>query len=286
MSKQLQALPLSYSCSRKSSKMLVNRRGILGKGSALAGTPGHAGGGSRSSTPPVFNEVIHWYDFADLTTLWQDEAMTIPAVADEDEINVIHDKGLWTHDLSTELTTDPEVDLLTYGRPTGVFNAQTLGGIDTDFPSPRPGDTYTYVAVAASTAATQEQYIHYWFSIPRHGLRTTPTDEVTTTLDASAVSTANYALGQPLGILARNDSGNISILNSLDGGDGYDFTNDTYGISAGTANFRIGGYNESGLGEFWVGNIMELIWWNRALTDSEVADVKEYLNNKWSMSWS
>lgn len=242
-------------------------------------------GGGRTNAAPPMTDLVHWYDFADTTTLWQDEAMTTPAVADEDEINVIQDKGIWAHNLSTESATDPEVDLTFTNRPTGLFNAQTLGGIDTDFPMPQPGDVYTTCAVAASEAIEQAQYITYWHSIPRHGLRTSATDETTTTLDAGAVSTANYVADQVVGIMQRNNSGDITVYNSLDGGAGFDFTDATYAISAETANLRVGGYNEDGLFDDWVGNIMEVMWWNRALSDNEVDQLKAYLRQKWSMTW-
>ena len=83
------------------------------------------GGIAAHRTPPGFEGVVHWYDFSDPATLWQDEGRTVPAVADEDEIVAISDKGYGGDHLYSGAATDPEVDTLTYSRTTAHFLNQS-----------------------------------------------------------------------------------------------------------------------------------------------------------------
>ncbi len=69
------------------------------------GQIGRAGGGGASSAsgppagPPNLAELVHWYDFDDLSTLWQDLAGTIPITTIGQSIQRVDDKGLFATDL-------------------------------------------------------------------------------------------------------------------------------------------------------------------------------------------
>tara|TARA_R110002012_G_scaffold172068_3_gene337033 strand:- start:5739 stop:6908 length:1170 start_codon:yes stop_codon:yes gene_type:complete len=49
------------------------------------------------------------------------------------------------------------------------------------------------------------------------------------------------------------------------------------------APFRVGYIESGGAGDYWNGNIQEVIIYNRALSDTEIAEVKDYLNLKYKI---
>jgi hypothetical protein len=236
-------------------------------------------GGTMTTPLPGQNNIVHWYDFSDLTTTWQDEAMTSQAVAHEDEIDTIADKGYGGDNLTSGAATDPEVDLTTHIRPSAQFLNQSLNAtIEAGIQAP-----WTHMAIAATEQTGNTQYITYWSSAAWVATYLDTSDKLNT--HSSGVESAAVAADTAVAALAVWDNGtDVTIHYSPDAATSAD--ENPNGTVAASQTMRIGASSAAAATEDFGGNIMEVIWWDYQLNASEIEQAKAYATQKWGVIWA
>lgn len=243
------------------------------------------GGNAQQRQPPAMQGIVHWYDFSDLTTTWQDEASTIQAVSHEDEIVTITDKGYGGDKLYSGAATDPEVDLTTHIRPSALFLNQTLnadtavnGGIEKGLLAP-----WSVMVIAATEQTGTTQYITYWDGIAWNSMLLTAGDVI----QGHGAESTGTVTGDTVFAAISNwtDSDNeVTYYYNLDAGS-IDETNPDP-VIADNATMRIGATTAAASVEDFGGNIMEIIWWDHSLSAGEIDLAQQYAATKWGVTWA
>lgn len=81
-----------------------------------------AAGAPSLPNPPVFANLTHWFDFSDLSVLWQDTAGTIPVASPGDPIRRIDNKG-------SDVNALLEDTFVVGGRRTPTWAGPDLNGL-------------------------------------------------------------------------------------------------------------------------------------------------------------
>ena len=260
-----------------------------------------------------------WYDFSDKTTMFQDEARTMPVVSDGDEIHAMTNKfdisglgpftngepyatrhtpagnrAIWRDASSDPNMTDSNVHGdFTANTPTTGLRASTGGtSVMTD-----NSDTWTAFAVfpvtpiggssvarrTAFTGMTNGGNFMGVFGVNAEnneiGIRCGSTFRRSPTLDLSGPDNNKWI--QQTVVVDSTSPGTILRwrLNGVD-----DSGNLTGTTGVGTFTWRLGLEMANRTPFDWQGNLGEIIVFKDQVSDSEIASMEGYLASKWNLS--
>ena len=219
-----------------------------------------------------------WLDFADITTLFQDVAQTVPVTADGDLIRAVTDKSGSGNDASQAVATrepiykTPVQNSLSICRFDGANDDLTLTGITV------ASGSFTFFAASNPTNNPGER--EYFFDCA--------TGRLLICNNASGSGNVGWYDGTWRTIAAATFTSQILTWVFTSGGNGEVFRN---GASLGTAAYSakaIGGTTNlgstsGGESDSWKGDFYEFLIYSSALSSANRALVRNYLNNKWAI---
>lgn len=234
-----------------------------------------------------------WWDWSDTSTLFQDTAATTPAIAEDDPIGRVNDKsGNARNATQGTAGSRPTLKLavqngLSVGRFDGTADYLSAAAVAAMFDGEdRP---YTVLAMASRTTVVGTQ------------------DLCSASTSAIAPYSVSEAVNATLRIRVRDNASSQKLVvsgNVLDTAvhtwgyvntgtvgnvylDGVLVTSGSTDTDVGTKTqtfFSIGALDRTGAvapGEFWPGDIGELLVFDRALSAGDLALMQTYLKNKW-----
>lgn len=242
---------------------------------------GRVSGAAPAFSPLDISGLVAWYDFSDITKLWQDSARTTPVTADGDPIGAADDKsGNAYHALQGTSAAKP-----TY--KTNIANSLSAAYLDGgDFLAKAFGTEIaqpgTMFAVAKLTAGLENNGVNY---IIVDGSETTKRwifyKELSTTPDRWGLYLGTMAIG------ATNADANIHYFSAYANGASSQLFVD--GASSATGNS--GTHNLTGItigarfdgaAAWWSGHIMESLTYSGALSSANRQSIEAYLADKWT----
>ena len=228
-------------------------------------------------SPLDIADCILWADFADITTLYQDDALTVPVTADGNAIGGIMDKST---------ANNHHIQANTALRPVykaGVWNGLSVSRHDGDIlrreQSLSP-TSFTVFSVSLS-ASTGDRTIYSWeaTNLIRHQIATNfllRMRSSTGTMRQFSISTG--VLSKAILTTRWNGSSFEGWRNNISGGAAL---TDTGTLTL--TNSRIGGEASDQATFAYIGDVGEVLFYNRALTEDERGAVQTYLNAKWAV---
>lgn len=226
-------------------------------------------------SPTDLSGLVAWYDFSDISTLYQDSAKTTPVTSDADPIGAVVDKSGNGNDV-TQGTTAAKP---TY--KTAIQNSLSAG----------LGDGGDYLASGAFTEATQPTTLFLVVKNPAIASFETITDGISgtkrhlvqpqssgstlrvnagTSLDTASgatTSTALYAIVfNGSSSIVRKDGSQINTGNA-----------GTQGITGVTL------FADNGGSANFTGYIMEYLLYDAEITGTDLSNIENYLNDKWAV---
>lgn len=240
----------------------------------------------RSFNP--WSRAWSWYDFSDLSTLFQDNAGATPVTADGDPIGMVQDKsGNARHAVQATGANKPEYDTnVQNGRSGALFGGGgTARHLDhTAAPQVDPTnwtvlcvfktgavDSVLYGIVTAHNSGSGGGKMQVSASNTLIG-NNNPTNQ---DLDASTVAANTAYAGVYTASLTQNPTRFLRAATGL-------FTG-IAGLSGGTKPFRMGALNTNNTSNFWNGHILEVMVFSPALFSGQLNYLLSYAKGKWGL---
>lgn len=230
---------------------------------------------SSAFSPTDITGLVAWYDFSDITTLYQDSAKTTPVASDGDPIGYIVDKGPNGYDLLQATSTQKP----TY--KTAILNGKSVGSGDggdrlgrTVFTVSATVFSSFFVLIRDSLGRTDD-FAGYAVGNDRYRFNTNNT---TTFADGGSNLTVTAIGSIPAAAMLfeihRDSSGNISaFLNGTD-------------ITAGTPN--TGNSHEIDYlfyeNAYLLGDMCEVLFYSSdTVASGDAPALRTYLNDRWAV---
>lgn len=227
--------------------------------------------GAAAFSPLDIAGLVGWWDFSDLTTLYQDDAGTTPVAADGDVIGKILDKSTLSNHMKQSVTASKSIYKI------GIQNGLSSGlfTVDDYYTSAlaTSSTAYTVFIIAKSTnAATANLYFlngngsdGYLFGIISSS-RIILNNNVDLLFDGSATTNTE------LWTVKRSGSTTSMKVNDSS----VSLTNSTASVLTPTTQSQIGSPTSS-----LIGYLQEILLFDNALSAEDEAGVVGYLNEKW-----
>lgn len=233
--------------------------------------------------PTTIPNLWAWYDAADLTTLFTDNAGSIPVAANNDPVGRWADKsGNGRHANQTGAATT---------RPTYTTNVQNGragilydGGDYLDTTATPNSFPLTIVGVGRTSAtvgtnrgvvanrnSTTPSGSRVWFSTT-NALNAQIDTPLKTVVSASSIgANTTYLFGGRFGNTQISALLNAALLD------------DTHSASAVANIVSLGRLNTNATSSLWTGHLLEVVIYAGALTTAQLYQVRTYLNSKWGV---
>ncbi len=238
--------------------------------------------------PPALAELIHWYDFDDLSTLWQDIAGTIPVTTPGQSLPRVDDKGTFGTDLTDESAGQFRTPMWGFSNGTGEYDSP-VGGFNKVLSSQvSPGISGSELTMAwvadRDDGDTGTANVATWMSVQGIQLDQFSGNNLqgfTNGIGVNGLFVTRALLGAmfihrfPSAMELRDSqhSGFLSAVNAV-------FTNPI-------ANQDLSvGAESAGSGAEWRGIIKAVFIWNKALTTQEIQDFKDFTTAKFGLAWA
>ena len=237
------------------------------------------GGGGEKTIPPYVSNLLHWHDFSDTTTMFSDTGGLLPCT-DTDAILVMTNKGYDQGYLLTASATapnNPVLDTETNSVTSGYFDEACLC-IEAGVVAAERPRTWATVFSATDAEATGYVQVHGFTAnsliLAADVLSVAGTQNGTTPVtDNTVVATiVRQDADQDREAYFSTDTGDVE-----DTGQAVD--------PDGLTDLHIGALNPAGIAAL-TGNIYESLIWDRRLSISEIEKVKNYIANKWGVTWA
>jgi hypothetical protein len=230
-------------------------------------------------SPTDIEGLVAWYDFSNVATLWQDTARTSAITTDGQEILGVTDQSGNANHLDGG-TTGPTYETnvkngLSVGRGNGTDSSLVTSGIDT----PQPVTILAVVAHSTGDVSSNRGFLSGENTRPYIFV---PSTDVWSFYAGTAVNSA-VAVGTSHHVITAKFNGASSVLyrdgtsiaTGNPGTGGFDFDGDDR-----TRLFSSSGSAGTG-GEYWAGDIGELLIFDTALSDTDRGALEDHLQEKW-----
>lgn len=239
------------------------------------------GGGVVPAVAGVTGSLVAWYDFSDISTLFQDNALTSPVTANGQQIKGVVDKSSHGNNLNASSSTGP-------AYTTGAINGRAAA----DYVAATPNwlGRATFVQETLAQPGTE-------ILVVKTDL--TPTfSQITDAFNGGAnrwsvdwsAATASWYAG------TNQSFGTVSTTNPQITVAGYNGASSKAWLDGGTgtvANVGAGGkqglrlgIEDAGSSNPFDGRYCEYILYNRSLTLTEINAIGSYLSTKWGATWT
>lgn len=238
--------------------------------------------------PPALANLIHWYDFDDLTTLFQDLAGSTPVTTPGQFIRRVNDKGTVGTDLTDTSAGTFRSPFWEISGGTGEYDPKTgfnkvLSG--TEVPGLAGSErSFGWVANRNQAGASGTAYVSAWQNL---GLTIGQFDSniyqgwsssqgLNTAVVPKAIllgALLTHALPSAQQLRISHLSGFVSLVNAI-------FTNPTA-----NQDLSVGALN-AGSGNNWEGIIKAVFYWDKALSAAETASFKAFTTGKYGVVWA
>lgn len=258
------------------------RRGFFVKGTVASGVP--AGG----LVPPQQSSILHWFDFTDNSTTWQDTSATTPANANGESIARVDNKGS-ASDNPIQATGAAQPTLSNnYNGDFGLLVAQFDGGdtLEVTIASGLGEDAggYSWAYVASHAATTVSDWVLGWESTLGLAAQGGGDDVVTMYTGGSGQFNTNTLTADEIFATAwveRTDDTQQMYMN-LDAS-----ISSQANASNGPADSQdlvIGGINSGNAS--MDGYIAEIVIWNTELVAADITEWQNYTASKYGVTWA
>lgn len=221
--------------------------------------------------PTSISGLVAWYDFSDITSLWQDTGLTSAVTADGQSIKGVTDKSGGGLDL-TEATAPPTYKAsIQNGRSIARFAAASSNKL-TRALTPSTSQPFTVLAVAKATASAATKVI-FNGNTSNHGMFITAT---TGTL--GLINTSNFTGSTDRTGAFHVFSGLFNNASSQIWTDGASEATGSIGSSLALAGTRLG-IRQDGSSPFG-GDIAEVLLYS-SMSSADRATVEAYLKARW-----
>ena len=221
---------------------------------------------------PVKNGLLLWLDAADDSTFSYSSGTVVSQWRDK--------SGLNNHTNQSNVAYQPQRNTFTNSRKTTVFNSSYL---TTQTNILKAYTSYTKIAVVKQTSNAVGNIIGkstganttFWYNGSNnirlyHNSSTILTSSVATTLNTWSILSGLF------------DSNLLNANIYVNGSSGGSATSPTVTQITTDSDVEIGGFN--GAGNYFAGEISEILIYNRALSLTELKQVHTYLGQKWGIS--
>jgi hypothetical protein len=268
--------------------MILDSRGIFGPGLGKQSTA-HPSASTPTVPPGVYT---YWFDFTDLSTLYEDEAKSTPITADAETVAVITSKGADTMDClqataderpSWEATGINGVPAVIFGGSHALYNLAPSTVVEGS------ADMSWAVVLSKDTEGTAQALS--WAAGFSSGMQTgSNADEFYTSGHNSEVVTMGSAAVsvETWGSVYHVVDAEGPVVQRI----GTNLEADDTSTATGTAAFPNAGHDMA-LGANgitgttgWVGHIGEIVIWPSALTAAEISDWEKYVTAKYGVVWA
>jgi hypothetical protein len=254
-------------------------------------TPG-SGWQSNSTQPPSPADIVTWWDFSDLTTMFTDDEGTVPVASDEDPVRNVTNKGsdsitLVTGAASTDVVYNTGFQNSLGGLFSDAVNTDLIGDLVADL----PGTSLTVLTVY-SVALSDETFHLFYFVDETQGNRSWGSSNqfnyFTPNIDSGAFDTEAVTVD-------ATPTAGLWHFNLADGFESdpavelsttvehtntfapYEPSEDTYTRTLPTAGSEVS-IAQGNLGQ-WIGEI--IVWSGEPV----LADIQQYVSNKWALTF-
>lgn len=236
---------------------------------ALLGV-GKAGGAAFS--PASIAGLVAWYDFSDLTTLFQDDARTTPVTSDGDPIGGVTDKSGNGYHLSR--STASEKPTYKTNSQNGKSVARYDGSDDTLLNGSVPlAQPTTIIFVAKQITWTGEDRIYDAGEVNTVMAKQTGASPI---ISVNGIASVTPAVGTTFALTVQyNGAASYAQLN----GD----AKQTGNTSVASTGISIASNKAAGYEDYSNIDVMEWLIYSDAVSDANVALLLTYLNTKWSV---
>ena len=268
--------------------MLLNTHGLLGPG---LGKRSHSRPPVAASAPAPPGSPLHWFDFSDLTQLFQDELQATPVTANGQEILSITNKGTSSEFMSIEaegpVYNDTGIPTLNTGAAT-FDAAASLKTVISDVVS-GTWEHYSSAIVVSSenveafaAAVDWDTFESSWATAGSDNMAwyTQNTEPVSGT--TGLVNDTFYSF------LATNDDEVAPEASVVQQSHSTSVVNADTELADGPAAGDILSFGEASAseGSQFAGHIVEWITWDAILSAGEIADYKTYVTAKYGIAWA
>lgn|SRR5574343_514954 len=232
----------------------------------------HLRRGGAPFSPLSISGLVAWYDFSDITTLFQDAARTTAVTADGNPIGGVTDKGTGGFHLaqSTDARRPSYKANIQNGLSIGRWTRATDTGMSLYNLSVADAQATTIIGVIKVTGTG------YGWGGNGTGNRNDLSLEASPFLYAGAVLSFAHSLPQPFNIYQAIYNGASSAL----------YTNGASTASGNAGTNNLNGFwlgNNFGPNQSMTGDIGEIIIYDSALSVANRALIETYLNTKWNV---
>jgi hypothetical protein len=242
-----------------------------------------------SPGPPALANLVHWYDFDDLTTLWQDIAGTIPVTTPGDPLARVDDKGTFGTDLTDESVGQFRTPFWGFTGGTGEYDSPP-GGFNkvlSSQVSPGLGGSTRSMAwvVDREDSDTGTVYPSAWQGIFGFAMDQASSGVIQGFSNATGISgpIVSKALQGAL-MLQKSASPQLELYhNELVGF--LSAVNAVFTNPIANQDLSVGALS-AGSGNDWRGTIKAVFYWDKALTAQEIQAFKDFTNFKYGITWA
>jgi len=228
-----------------------------------------------------------WFDFTDISQMYQDVALDVPVTATGQVINAIKSKGTVsgaTADTSRGSSTAP---IYTTGQINSLSGAVFDGGLTqsliTASVTVGAADTDVYAMAVWKTLGTPSPSGGYVFNM---GVNMDSLENTTSTNINAIKSQQSYAhsgsVTEHAGWLWQNSAGDEASISNTAGTD-----SNVYGVSSITSDQFAIGSNQAG-STSWLDNtaVCEFMCWVGAANVPTTAEIEAYVTTKYGIAWA
>ncbi len=253
--------------------------GSLGFGGRGIGRPSVVNG-AGALVPPDFANIAHWYDFTDLSTLWQDTSATTPVASNNDPVARVDDKVGGVNILQDTANAEP----LYKESPAGVRSQLNNDFFDDNTASAFASGNFTVAVCWIWRAVSTTSYVWTWQQLDAW-VQQASSGSVNVRMANTFVgaSTPVGYTGEPVAVWQYDDGANAQ--RGRGSWETSDFT--SAGTSLGpTASDNLAIMNYSGTGSnAYSSEIKEWIAWSGALSSGDRAALQTYFASKHGVVW-
>lgn len=245
--------------------------------------------GSPPFTPLNISGLIAWFDFSDITTLFQNSTRTTPVTTDAQPIGGVADKsGAGNHATQTTDAKRPTYKAnITNGKSISRYNNTPF----LDFPWAYTLTAETVFVVMSFTPTGGGQFDRIFTQSDASDDYATPGQYIPMLRNATNTAIASFTNGAarasipvtastPI-IFVSHHSG-TTLTNRYNGANGTPYS---FALNKAFTRGRLGGSLEAAPASFFTGDICEVIAYNVALDSTQIANVETYLAAKWGISF-
>jgi len=258
------------------------------------GLIGRAGGGGASSAsgpptvPPLLAELIHWYDFDDLSTLWQDLAGTIPITTPGQSIQRIDDKGLFNTELidaSAGQFRSPFWQITggtgEYSSPPGGFNKVLSSQVS---PGIAGLERSLAFVVDRDNADSGTVYPTAWNLNSGMAVDQFSNNQLQAWSSGGGVN-GNFISRSLLGVILVHRFTNFMEIYDSEHAGFLQAANASFAEPIANRDLSVGALT-TGSGNDWRGTIKEVLYWRGALSVADIDIYKAFTDNKYGVVWT